>query len=369
MNARQRATDVRCWPVEEWPTVDQEAWSASLRPGDDFEPGGLAATWSEETVKLTASGYGRWLAWIHSEGLLAPDQTPASRATVDRARAYADVLSKYNAPFSVIGRIRQLGNALRAIAPDRDWGWMIRAADRLRSEAKPVRDTRSRLIAPDRLEALGVSIMEEADRDATLTGPRRAADFRDGLIIALLAKRPFRMRNLAMIAMNRHLTQEGCGWLLAFTAEEMKTPRPLQAPFPESLLGHLQRYLSVHRPVLLDVGLRHGHGPTDALWLSSHGGAAGRAIIALQITQRTQAAFGKPVNPHAFRHSAATWIAVNAPEEAPIIAAILGHATMGMADRYYNLARGLEASRRFQSVIAHHRRPLKTARAAKLGEA
>jgi integrase/recombinase XerD len=106
------------------------------------------------------------------------------------------------------------------------------------------------------------------------------------------------------------------------------------------------------RPVLLDVGTRHGRPTTDALWVSSLGQAAVAATIRVQITERTAAAFGKSVNPHAFRDCAATLIAEEAPEEAPIIARVLGHTTMATSDRTYNLATPRRASQRYQAILA-----------------
>ena len=356
MSRRRRATLVRCWPIAAWPATDRDAWEAAQRQGDPFEPGGLAAGWSPATRTVTENGYGRWLAWLDAEGALSAGQTPASRVTRDRLRAYAAALAAVNAPLTVTSRIRQLGNALRAMVPDQDWRWILRGADRMRAAAEPARDKRARMVPPDALEALGIAIMDEADANISETDVRRAGDYRDGLLIATLARRPFRMRNVTMIACGRHLIRQGERWLLTFTADETKEKRPLEAPFPDDLQTRLERYLEVYRPILLDVGARHGRRPTDALWISAHGGPACAATIRFQIAARTKAAFGTPLNPHGFRDSVATWIAIHAPQDAPIIARILGHATLAMSERHYNLAQSLEAGRRHQEVIRRHRR-------------
>ena len=352
MNPRQRMTGVRCWPVAEWPLHDQEAWDAAQLQGDPLEPGGLAAGWSKTGRVMVENGYGRWLAWLCEQGFLDPGQIPAARVTPARVRAYTLALAENNAPLTISTRVRQLGNALRAMAPELDWRWILRAADRLRVTAAPARDKASRLVSPKRLMQLGLAIMNEADTPSRDTAVRRAADYRDGLIVALLALCPLRMRNLTMITCGQHLVRHGTGWLLIYAAAETKTGRPLEAPFPEVLNDRLERYLSTDRPVLLDVGSRHGRPTTDALWVSSLGQAAVAATIRFQITERTAAAFGKSVNPHAFRHGAATLIAEEAPEEAPIIAKVLGHTTMATSDRTYNLATPRRASQRYQAILA-----------------
>jgi integrase/recombinase XerD len=352
MKARQRMTGVRCWPVMEWPPHDQQAWDAAQFQSDPFEPGGLAAGWSKTTRVMVENGYGRWLAWLCEQEFLVPGQIPASRVTLARLRAYTLALAENNAPLTISTRVRQLGNALRAMAPEQDWRWILRGADRLRLTAAPARDKAGRLVSPKWLVQLGLAIMNEADTTSRETAVRRAADYRDGLIIALLAFCPLRMRNLAMIACGGHLVRYGAEWSLIFAAAETKTGRPLEVPFPEVLNDRLERYLSTHRPVLLDVGTRNGRPTTDALWVSSQGQAAVAATIRFQITERTAAAFGKSVNPHLFRDCAATLVAEEAPEEAPIIARILGHTTMATSDRTYNLARPRGASQRYQAILA-----------------
>jgi integrase/recombinase XerD len=365
MSRRQDAATGRCTPFNAWPAVDQAAWTAAQRKGDPFKPGGLASTWATDTVTVTENGYGRWLAWLDTEGLLVVGQTPASRVTRDRMPAYAAALAALNAPLTVMSRVRQLGNALRAMAPTEDWRWMLRAADRMRAVAKHTKDKRARMVPPDELEALGIAIMDKADADATETDVRRAGDYRDGLLIATLARRPFRIKNITMIACGRHLVRQGDGWLLTFTAAETKENRPMEAPYPEDLRHRLERYLEVYRPTLLDVGVRTGRAPTNALWISAHGRAASTATIRYQITDRTKAAFGTSLNPHGFRDSVATWIAIHAPEDAPIIAKILGHATLAVAERHYNLAQSLEAGRRLHGVIRRHRKAGTTTRATR----
>ena len=57
-----------------------------------------------------------------------------------------------------------------------------------------------------------------------------------------------------------------------------------------------------------------------------------------------------------FRDAAATAIAIFDPEHVLIIKAILGHATIATSEKHYNLARGLEAGRRYYQTIGGLRR-------------
>ena len=77
----------------------------------------------------------------------------------------------------------------------------------------------------------------------------------------------------------------------------------------------------------------------------------GEAALYQQIVLRTGEAFGTPLNPHRFRHSAATSLALASPEAVRAGAVILGHATFATTERHYNLARAIDAGRRYQDVL------------------
>lgn len=79
------------------------------------------------------------------------------------------------------------------------------------------------------------------------------------------------------------------------------------------------------------------------------------------ITTRTRAGFGFPINPHRFRHCAATSAAQLDPEHARVSMAILGHTNTVTAERYYNNAPSAAAAAHFrremQRLSAELRRP------------
>jgi len=68
-------------------------------------------------------------------GALDPLVPAETRMTRSRLRAFATALEAEVAPFTVAGRVEQVGNAMRAMAPGVDWRWIQRAASRLRAEA------------------------------------------------------------------------------------------------------------------------------------------------------------------------------------------------------------------------------------------
>jgi integrase/recombinase XerD len=339
----------RCWPVAEWPAPDRAAWATALTPGDPFTPGGLAARWALSSRRAIEKAYGGWLAWLQGQGVLDPLVPPAARISKEGVAAYVAVLRLTKSPFTVQSRVQMLGDALRAMAPDQDWRWIGRAAGRLRSRAVPVRNKRARLQPPDRLVALGKRLMVEAEA----AGPtlEAAMIYRDGLVIALLAYRPIRGRNLSMIRCGQHLVFRNDSWWLLFAADETKARRPLEFPLPLDLLPDLERYLEVYRPILLTRGGRQSAAPLTSLGVSRDATVLGYGTIAHHVERHTRAEFGVALNPHLFRDCAATYIAIVDPEQVQIIRVILGHSTLRTSERHYNQARGLEAGRRFHSTI------------------
>jgi integrase len=329
--------------------MDRKAWAQALAPGDPFAPGGLGADWSEATRRLTAVGYGYWLAWLDRRGLLDPLVPPAERATKERVRTYAKEFQATWSSFTVQGRIQQLGDALRVMTPGMSFGWISRAAGRLRSRARPVKDKRSRLQSPAQLAELGLWLMDLADREVVTL--ELAMKYRDGLVIALLAYRPLRARNLAMIVCGEHLVQRDGVWHLMFTDRQTKSRRGHETLFPAGLVPQLEKYLGTYRPVLLTKGGQQPPAPVTALWVSRDATALGYRTIAHRVRRHTRAAFGVAMTPHLFRDAAATAIAIHDPEHVNNIMPVLGHSTLTTSERHYNQARGLEAGRRYHGTV------------------
>lgn len=65
----------------------------------------------------------------------------------------------------------------------------------------------------------------------------------------------------------------------------------------------------------------------------------------------TKREFDEALRPHAFRRIAATSIAIEDPEHVGIVAELLGHTTLAMAEKHYNQARGVEAIATYQRLL------------------
>jgi len=336
-----------------WPAQDRLAWERAIRPAHPLdEPGPLAHHSAARLLELR-DGYGRWLQSLKTQGLLDLSRSGLDELTPARLGSFLDALRPHLAPVSIAMYFQRLLKFARGCRPDADWRFLEAAVRRLMREAEPVVDRRSLLRPSSELLELGFDLMRTADLQGTAV--HQSAQFRDGLIIALVTARPVRLGNLSSIRVGHHLVRREPGWWLTFEAKETKNRRPLELPWPDYLVEPLEQYLAVHRPRLLARKGRWNRGPHDGLWVSAHGSMMRPHQIWELIRKRTEAKFGKALTPHLFRHAAATSIAIEDPEHVRMSAAILGHSNLATTERYYNLATGLEALRRYQKTVQSHR--------------
>jgi integrase len=302
-------------------------------------------------------GYGRFLLFLDQRGDLDPTVSPGLRITRERLSAYLTELKRSNRGHTVQNRIQELGDAMRALVPERDWRWILRAAARLRASTTPVHDKRARLRPIEELIADGFHLMEHAEADIRLSHLARAIQYRDGLLIAFLGFHCLRLRNLPL-QINSHIIENGQQFILRFSGSETKTGRPYDVPLAAMLVEPIRRYLCRHRPVLLQARGRWYAEAGNAFWISRHGSACSEDTFQNIIRKRTSGPGRLPLSPHLFRSCAATSIAVRAPGSVYIIPAVLGHSEPRTGEHYYNIATSLEASRAHNTLIEALRRQL-----------
>jgi integrase/recombinase XerD len=363
-------------PIADWPERDRALWEKGVEPKGLFEGGGVGAGWSDASRFKTARGYRYWLLWLTAHGLCDRNLSAADRVTRERVAAYVAELKPTRAPYTVLCRIRELYDAMRVMAPETDWDWLSELHCTLSAGVRPVRDKLPRLRPIGELDDLGQRLMDEAESAAEWSARRRAVLFRDALIIALLAYRPVRLKNLAMMRLGRHLVKVGGSWQMLFGAHETKTHVLYEARVPSTLAPRLERYLDAHRPVLLRGKCVHdrannmplSEGETsirpkvDAVWVSEVGTQIEQGALTHRIVKHTKAAFGRSVSPHMFRDCVATSIALDNPKHVGDASLVLGHAGHRMTEKHYNHARSLEASRRHATTIARLRETLNAGR-------
>lgn len=160
----------RCLKVDAWPPADRRAWQIMLREGHVLDNPGLVSHWSPATRHKNRRGYGRWLTFVSSEGGIDRSHHPADRVTRHALRQYLRLLQEQRlAPYTIVARIDELRAVISAMAPDRGWQWLIDLVTRLRRQAKPATNKRTRLVPSVDLFHWGVCCMDTVKRTMIVT--------------------------------------------------------------------------------------------------------------------------------------------------------------------------------------------------------
>lgn len=347
------ATSRACWPIEQWPGEDQRLWAKAFVPQSLFEDdGGRLAHLAEISRLKYAKGWGRWIAFLASHAVETLFLTPAERCTRANLQAYIDHLREAgNSEGTIVNRLGELLAVTAALDPAFDPRLLNRYIAALRSKVKPVRG-KSHVRSANELVDLGVRLMESASDTADLD---HALAFRDGLIIAFLVLHPVRRRNLVNFELGRNLLRQGEGYMVSFAGSETKNGAPLELPLAEMLVEPMKQYLDIWRPVLM---VRTGRWTRDvgaSVWVSSDGSPLGKEGMSGRIELRTREAFGRAINPHAFRDASATTLTIADPARVRSAVSLLGHRSLATTEKHYIQATGLEAQRSFLEVIAEAR--------------
>lgn len=336
----------------DWPAADQAMWQALVEPGASIlDDAGPRAGWAPHSRAMKQQSYGAWLSFIGRQFPACLSHPPCVRVTPDTVRPWLAEMESLLAPYTRLLRVMDLTTIVTGAAPDADWAFLRRAVRRLEQGAVSCRGKDTRVRSTAELVALGWRLMEAAQ----CAGDAREAAllFRDGLIIAFLALRPLRMRNLSALEVGRTLLRTGDGHLVSIPAAETKTRKRIDVPWPAALEAALQTYLDIHRPRLLEGWVPGG------IWVTQLRTIMTQHSIKLMICKRTKAAFGVSINPHLFRDCAATTVAIEDPEHIGIATCLLGHADIRTTQRFYNQASALQASGVYQDIIEKARATLR----------
>lgn len=334
-------------PLNAWPAVDRIAWADACGPQNTLLARSNASGWRKSTREAFIRYYGMWLAWLSDQGLLNPATRPSERMTYARCIAYLQERQRQgNNARTLHNHLIGLHAMMLALEPTCDWTWMKQVASVVKMAVEST-EKHANLPSIRELFELGLALMrygETADRSMR----RRAVMFRNGLAIALLAARPLMRRdNICRIRIGQHMIREGDHYRLRFGADEMKGRRARGGPVPEMLTRPIDRYIDHYRPLLLD-------GRTDderALWISALGRPIYPHAFSNEIGNVTEAALGRRVTMHEFRHAAASSIAKEDPEHVGIAATVNGHATYRTTERYYIIAEEHAAFVRYHKAL------------------
>jgi integrase len=342
---RSTLVQPRSLKIEKWPRVDQRAWEEAVRPAVRLQRGGAAAHLAPVSQKDIANRYGLYLDFLERNGL--PDATSgaAQLVVMHHVQKFVLELEIRVSSVTVWNSIYKLRRAAECLAPDVNFSWLLEIEEDLALVATP-KDKTDRLVLADRLLEAGLTLIEEAEGSAS-TPFRRARGVRNGLMIALLALHPLRIKNFATLRLGQSIQKIGGHWWLITEFKQTKTRRRDERRVPEFMTEIIDRYVEKYRSILL-----RNNTEESAFWISSTRGAQltikNMGTLISKITEQT---VGVDVSPHLFRMAAATTAAVYGTSMPHLASGVLGHRDERITEEHYNRARSLHASAILSEII------------------
>ena len=181
--------------------------------------------------------YGYLLEFCHRNGLLNQDAEAGAHVTPEILDAFVHHLQGRVGSVtraSYIGKVRRIAKIL---APGRDLSWLGELRGRSALSGTAATQISSHRLRPKRSVGTipGSELIRRGDTKIHLRQQlARARQVRDGLMIALLALCPIRLRNLAELCVGRQLRRVGDAWWIILEADETKTGRPDERRVPRN---------------------------------------------------------------------------------------------------------------------------------------
>jgi integrase len=283
-------------------------------------------------------------------GRLDQHAMAAAQVTPPNVAAYVAELNSRVRSVTVWNCVYKLRRAAELLNPTADFSWLSEIECDLALVMVP-RSKFDRVVLSERLVDAGLTLVAEAGAHSKNTF-EFAKDVRNGVMIALLAVCPIRIKNFASLELGHTFKKVQGSWWIAIPPESTKTGSPEERRVPEFLNRAIELYLDRARPVLI------GKKPVNnALWISSR---TGRQIttknLGTLISKITLRTIGVDVSPHLFRTAGATTAAIYGNETPHLASALLGHTDPRVTHEHYNRATSMRAAQLYGSIVEQYRK-------------
>jgi site-specific recombinase XerD len=242
---------------------------------------------------------------------------------------------------TVQGSIYKLRRACELIDPARDLSWLADVEKDLALVMRP-RSKANRWVL---IEA-GLTLIAEAENSRKMSKLGQARQVRNGLMVAMLAMHPIRLKNFADLEIGRNFVEIKGSWWIVLSASETKEGRPDERCIDDLLQPALDRYLKKYRPFLAGADQS-----TTALWLSSNDGASmSYAGVERVLTETTRTTVGIAVSPHLFRTAIASSAAIHGGANPYLASALLHHTDYRVTEEHYTRASSISAGESLRNI-------------------
>jgi integrase len=338
---------VRALPLAQWPAADRAAWLDACRPSERLKRGGAASHFAAVIRHDLAQRYSYFLDFLHGAGCLDVAAAAASHVTPVNVERYLARLKERLRSVTVHISIYRLRRMAQLIAPHRDWGWLVEIEKDFAFVMQP-QSKLDRLVLTEVLVEAGLMLCNEAETASHLNKTEQARMVRNGLMVALLALCPIRLKNFAALELGRTILNIHGAWWIVLPAAETKSRRRDERQVPPLLKDLMDRYVDRYRPIL---------GAAEKLparlWVSSpNGRPLCEARVAQILSETTLSTIGKDISPHLFRASAASSAAIYGGSVPHLASAILQHRDPRITNGSYNRASTMQAAQAYSQIIS-----------------
>jgi hypothetical protein len=187
-------TKVRSLPIDLWPEADRTAWISACQPSQRLKRGGAASHMKVITRDDLARRYGYFLDCMDRLGLLDLNNAAGAHVTPEKVDGYLQELTDRVGSVTVQGSIYKLRRACELIDPARNLSWLIDLENDLALMMRP-RSKSNRWVLTEVLVEAGLTLITEAENSRKMPKLARARQVRNGLMVAMLAMHPIRLKN------------------------------------------------------------------------------------------------------------------------------------------------------------------------------
>ncbi len=341
----------RSLPIAQWPEADRQGWHGACRPSLRLKSGGAASHLASVTRDDLARRYGYFLDFLERADRLNRQAAAAAQVTPENVQSYLAELQARVSSVTVYGSIYKLRRAAELIAPACQYAWLSEIEKDLALVMQP-KSKFDRLVLTEVLLETGLILIAEAESSAG-SELSRARRVRNGLMVALLALHPIRLKNFAALEIGRTFVEIKGSWWIVLPPQSTKSRRLDERRVAHIFLARaISAYISRHRPVLA-----RSENPPPALWLGSNDGAPMTYnTVERVVTETTRSAIGVSVCPHLFRTAAASTAAVYGATTPHLASAILAHTDPRVTEEHYIRATSMTVAQEYAAIIGAYRR-------------
>jgi len=320
---------------------------SACQPSQRLKRGGAGSHLKPITLSDLERRYGYFLDFINRRGLLDPNKAAGGHVTPENVDTYLEELTARVGSVTVQGSICKLRRACELVDPTCDMSWLADIEKDLALVMRP-RSKADRWVLTEVLVEAGLTLIAEAENSRRMSKLGQARQVRNGLMVAMLAMHPIRLKNFAALEIGRSLVEIKGSWWIVLSAADTKEDRPDERRVDDLLQPALDRYLKKNRPELAGAV----QSSVTALWLSSNDGSPMTYDgVARAVTETTRSTVGVAVSPHLFRTATASSAATHGGANPHLASALLHHTDARVTEAHYNRASSLSAAESLRHIV------------------